>query len=182
MRTEDLVITVAGPHGSGRTTQAKIIAQEYGLRYISAGTLFRERAQELGISLEEMSKRALERCDFDNYLDERSKIESRKGGVVIDATLSAWMAEKPDIKIYLICPLEERVKRISSRENRIPLEVERETLYREENERRRFRDYYGLDVGNLAIYDLVVNTGLFDALGTSRILKAFIGEYLNKGE
>jgi len=39
-----LVITVAGRHGSGRTTQAKLLAEAFGLRYVSAGTIFRPRA------------------------------------------------------------------------------------------------------------------------------------------
>ena len=100
---KELVITVAGHHGSGRSTNAKFLAEMLGLKYISTGILFRERADELGISLEEMNLQASERPDFDNWLDERTKSESRKRGVVIDASLSAWMAEDPDIRIYVTC-------------------------------------------------------------------------------
>jgi cytidylate kinase len=182
MRTRDLVITVAGLHGSGRTTQAKLIAKEFGLRYISAGILFRKRAEELGLSLEEMTLKASESREFDNYLDKISKEESRRGGVVIDATLSAWMAENPDVKIHLTCPFEERVNRIASREGRDPVDVEKETRYREKKEHERFMEYYGIDLDDLSVYDIVVNTRILDEHGTSRILKAFIREYLNKGE
>jgi cytidylate kinase len=175
----DLVITVAGPHGSGRSTQARIIAQSYDLRYVSAGMVFRERAQELGLSLEEMSRKAAEDRDFDNYLDARTKEESRRGGVVIDATLSGWMAEDTDLRIYLSCPLEERIRRIAEREGRDVEEVDRETRFREENEFRRFRECYGVDLEDLSVYDLVVNTGLFDADGVARILKNVVDEYLS---
>lgn len=178
MSGRDLVITVAGPHGSGRSTQARYIAETYGLRYVSAGMLFRERAEDLGISLEEMTRRVAEERSFDNYLDERTKEESRRGGVVIDATLSGWMAEDPDLRIHLSCPLEERVRRIAERESRDLAEVERETRFREENELRRFRAIYGVDLEDLNVYDLVVNTGLFDESGVSRILKKVIDEYL----
>jgi cytidylate kinase len=175
----DLVITVAGPHGSGRSTQARILAESYDLRYVSAGMVFRERAQELGLSLEEMSRKAAEDRDFDNYLDARTKEESRRGGVVIDATLSGWMAEDTDLRIYLSCPLEERVRRISEREGRDVEEVDRETRFREENELRRFSECYGVDLEDLSVYDLVVNTGLFDADGVARILKNVVDEYLS---
>lgn len=178
MNGRDLVITIAGPHGSGRSTQARFIADTYDLRYVSAGTLFRERAEELGLSLEEMSRRVAMEQDFDNYLDSRTKEESRRGGVVIDATLSGWMAEKPDLRIHLRCPLEERVRRIAEREGRALEEVERETRFREENELRRFRELYGVDLEDLSVYDLVVNTGFFEADGVSRILKKVIDEYL----
>ena len=179
MSGRDLVITVAGPHGSGRSTQARFIADAYDLRYVSAGMVFRERAEELGLSLEEMSRKATMDQGFDNYLDARTKEESRRGGVVIDATLSGWMAEDPDLRIHLSCPLEERVRRIAEREGRDLEEVDRETRFREENELRRFRDLYGVDLEDLSIYDLVVNTGLFDADSVARILKNVIDEYLN---
>ncbi|MCK4318633.1 cytidylate kinase family protein [Candidatus Bathyarchaeota archaeon] len=179
MSGRDLVITVAGPHGSGRSTQARFIAESFDLRYISAGMIFRERAEELGLSLEEMSRKAAVDRDFDNYLDARTKEESRRGGVVIDATLSGWMAEDPDLRIYLSCPLEERVRRIAEREDRALEEVDRETCFREENELRRFRECYGMDLKDLSVYDLVVNTGLFDAAGVARIFKNFIDEYLS---
>ena len=178
MSGRDLVIAVAGPHGSGRSTQARLLAESLGLRYVSAGTVFRERAEELGLSLEEMSLRASVDRDFDNYLDARTKEESRLGGVVIDATLSGWMAEGPDLRIYLSCPLEERVRRIAEREGRDLAEVDRETRFREENELRRFRETYGVDLEDLSVYDLVVNTGLFDAGGVARILKNVVDEYL----
>ena len=173
-----LVVAVAGPHGSGRSTQARLIAERYGLRYVSAGTLFRERAAELGLSLEEMSKRASEDPDLDGYLDSRTREESRRGGVVIDATLSGWMAEGANLRLYLACPLGERVHRIAEREGRVLAEVEAETRFREDCERRRFREYYGVDVDDLSVYDLVVNTALFDAEATARILKNVIDEYL----
>jgi len=133
---------------------------------------------ELGLSLEDMTRRAAMDQGFDNYLDARTKEESRRGGVVIDATLSGWMAEDPDLRIHLSCPLEERVRRIAEREGRELAEVDRETRFREENELRRFREMYGVDLKDLSVYDLVVNTGLFDAGGVARILKNFIDEYL----
>jgi cytidylate kinase len=173
-----LVITVAGYHGSGRSSQAKKIAENFGLRYISAGILFRERADELGVSLEEMNRIASNDSEFDNWLDERTKFESRKGGVVIDANLSAWMAEGPDIRIFLTCPFEERVRRIMNREGLSMEEVETETKVREEFERRRYLDYYGVDMFDLSVYDLIIDTGLFSLDAIARILKNVIDEYL----
>lgn len=180
MNKRKLVITVAGPHGSGRTTQATRLAERFGLRYVSTGTLFRERASQLGVSLEEMTRIAMGDDSFDRYLDDRAKQETRKGGVVLDATLSGWVAEKPDIRVYLTAPLDVRVRRIADREGRGVEEVEKETRLREGAEAERFRRYYGFDVSDLTIYDVVLNTALADADGVANILKNVVEAYMGE--
>ena len=171
---KDLVITVSGPHGSGRSSQARYLSQEFGLRYISTGMLFREMAEKRGLSMEKMSKMAEENCDFDNYLDERAKEESRRGGVVIDATLAAWVATNPDLKIYLWATFDDRVQRIAEREGRLIEEVIRETRARESSEKDRFQQYYKIDIDELSVYDVVLNTSLFSLDATSQILKKIV--------
>ncbi|MFA5870086.1 MAG: nucleoside monophosphate kinase [Candidatus Bathyarchaeia archaeon] len=180
MSKRKLVITVAGPHGSGRTTQATRLAERFGLRYVSTGTLFRERAAQLGVSLEQMTRIAAGDDSFDRLLDDRAKQETRKGGMVLDATLSGWVAEKPDIRIYLTAPLDVRVRRIAEREGRGVDEVEKETRIREEAEVERFRRYYGFDVSDLSIYDVVLNTALADAEGVANILKNVVEAYMGE--
>lgn len=180
MSKRSLVITVAGPHGSGRSTQATRLAETFGLRYVSTGTLFRERVAQLGVSLEEMTRIAADDDSFDRFLDDRAKEETRRGGVVLDATLSGWVAVDPDLRIYLTAPLGVRVRRIAEREGRSAEEVERETRLREEAELERFRRYYEYDVGDLSIYDLVLNTELFDADGVAHILKNVVEAYMGE--
>ncbi len=175
---KELVITLAGYHGSGRTTNAKRLAESLGLRYISTGMLFRERAEELGVSLEEMNRIASNDKGFDNWLDNRTKEESRKRGIVIDATLSAWMAENPDLRIFVTCPFKVRVRRIADREGREYDEVEQETRTREELEQRRYHDYYDVDISDLTIYDVILNTGIFSIEASARILKSLVEEYV----
>lgn len=176
---DELVITVAGNHGAGRSTHGQRLAETFGLRYISTGMLFRERATELGVSLEEMNRLASEDPDFDNWLDNRTKEESRKHGVVIDANLSAWMAEDPDIRVYVTCPFDVRVARIAERESRDVSDVERETRMREESEKIRYGEYYGVDVCDLSVYDVIINTSLFSVEGTANILKCIVDQYLS---
>lgn len=174
-----LVIAISGLHGSGRSTHAKKLAEELNLRYFSTGAVFRNRAKELGISLEEMNHLASENEEFDNYLDNKAKEESLKGNVVIDATLSAWMAEKPDLKIFLTAPFHERVKRIAEREKISFKEAEKETKIREELERSRYLQFYGVDINDLTKYDIIINTSSFKVDITANILKNVVSTYMN---
>ncbi len=176
-RGRALVIAVSGLHGSGRSTHAKRLADAFGLRYVSSGTIFRQMAEERGLTLEEMSRLTESEPELDKLIDERAREESRKGGVVVDATLSGWMCVEPDLRIFLTTSFEARVRRIAEREGVSPEDARRETEARAESERDRFRVYYGIDIDDLSIYDVVLNTDLFDPDGTARILKRVVEEY-----
>ncbi|UCH57423.1 MAG: cytidylate kinase family protein [Candidatus Bathyarchaeota archaeon] len=176
-----LVITVSGLHGSGRSTHALKLAEAFGLRYVSSGTIFRQMAEERELSLEELSKLTDEDPELDKVIDERAREESAKGEVVIDATLSGWMAKDPDIRIFLTTPFESRIRRIADREGISYEEAKRETVVREESESERFLKFYDVDIKDLSIYDVVLNTDLFKPKGTARILKRVVEEYCSAG-
>ncbi|MBQ03924.1 cytidylate kinase [Candidatus Bathyarchaeota archaeon] len=179
-KVEELVITVSGYHGSGRSTQATRLAEAFGLRYVSSGTIFRQIAKERGIGLEDMSRFTEEDPEIDRMIDQRAKDESKKLGVVIDATLAGWMAEDPDIRIFLLVSFNERIKRIANRENISYVEAEKETVAREKSEKKRFRAYYKVNLEDLSIYDIIINTELFDIDAIARILKSVVEEYCLK--
>ena len=42
-----------------------------------------------------------------------------------------------------------------------------ETRIREESEARRYKKYYNIDINDLSVYDLVVDTGKFDEAGNA---------------
>ena len=170
------VITVSGFHGVGKSVLAKHIAKELGLRYISAGQIFRQEALRRGFSVEEFSVVASMNPEIDKAIDMRMLEEAKKGDVVIDALLAGWFVrEYADLKIWLHAPLEVRVRRIVEREGRGYEEVLRETIIRESLERERFFRYYGINIDDLRIYDIVLNT---EGLSLEDLLE--IGLYLVK--
>ncbi|MEM3654149.1 MAG: nucleoside monophosphate kinase, partial [Candidatus Bathyarchaeia archaeon] len=113
-----IVITISGPHGTGKTTYAKRIAEAFNLKHVSAGELFRKIAQEKNISVEKLSEIAIKSQEIDNLIDERTKKEAEIGNVVIDGQLAGWMALKnADLKIFLTAPKEKRFERIAKRDS-----------------------------------------------------------------
>ena len=154
------VVTISGPHGTGKSTYAKALADALHLRYICAGEIFRELAKEQNQSLQEFSRRAAEDPEIDRILDERTKAEARKGSVVIDAQLGAWMAKGlVDVSVIITAPDEVRFERIAEREGTTVEEARKETEYRESVQLKRYMQYYGVNVSDLSIYDLKIDTG-----------------------
>jgi cytidylate kinase len=175
------VIAIGGPHGTGKSTYAKAIASEFGLRLSSAGKLFREIAEGRGLSLEEMSEIAKRDPSIDEEIDGLTKREVERGSVVVEGQLVAWMAgDGADMKIYLFAPDELRFKRIAERDR---LDIERakeQTRIREAAQKERYFRLYGIDAGDLSVYDLLVDTSLLPLEETARFLtkavEAFVGQ------
>jgi len=152
-------VAVSGPPGSGKTTYARMLAEELGLEYHSAGSIFRAIAREKGLSLEELNRIAAEDPSIDLEIDRRTIELGCRGNVVVEGHLVAWVLRSTaDVKIYVTAPLRVRVERIAGREGRSLEEVYRETLVREYMHRQRFLELYGIDISNLSIFDLVLDT------------------------
>jgi cytidylate kinase len=175
----EVVITFSGQHGTGKSTYARQIATRLGLKYISAGSLFREMASEKGLSLTAFSRMCERDEGIDRMIDRRS-IDSMKGGnVLIDSKLAGHFArEFHAFKVCLTAPLEVRLERIAKRDGKPVDEVREETLERESSERSRFKKYYDFNVDDLFIYDLVLNTALMSLRSNLSILECASRSYI----
>lgn len=158
--TGDL-ITVSGPHGTGKSTYAKALAKALGLRYVCAGELFRQLARENAMSIETFSKYAATHITVDRLIDDRTRTEANKGNAVIDAQLGAWiLRDLASVRLFLVAADEIRFKRIARREHTSFEIAKRETLLREQIQRERYMKYYAIDITDQTIYNLKIDTGL----------------------
>ena len=82
--TVNLVIAISGLHGCGKSTFAKLLAEEFNLRYFSTGYGFRQLSKERGMSLEEFTTYAENNPSIDEELDRLAKEEAKKGKIVIE--------------------------------------------------------------------------------------------------
>jgi len=156
-----IIITISGPHGTGKSTYARALAKALGLRHVCAGELFRELAHEKTMTLEAFSKYAANNPEVDKLIDERTREEATTGDVVIDAQLGAWILKNDaDVKLLLVASDEIRFQRIAGRDHVSFETAKRETLAREQIQRDRYKKYYGIDVTDHTIYDLKIDTGL----------------------
>ena len=108
-----VVITISGPHGSGKSTIAKEIAKALNLKYVSSGQTFRRLAKEYSCDLEEFSRKCEQDHLIDRKIDQITLDEAKKGDVVLEGQLASWMAKDfTNFSIYVTASLDTRVERI----------------------------------------------------------------------
>ncbi len=178
-----LTITVSGPHGTGKSTYAKALAETFRLRYVSAGELFRGLAKQKSLTLEAFSQIAAEDPTIDRAIDEMTKAEAEKGAVVIDAQLSAWMVkELADVKLLIVAVDDVRFRRIAERDGITIEQARKQTLARELIQKHRYERYYGIDVSDLSIYDLKIDAGLYSLEKAKSVVIDSVRRFMERGE
>ena len=158
-----LVIAVSGLPGSGKTSLARKLAEKLGLRYLSLGEIFRKLARERKLSLEELSRIAEEDASIDKAIDDKAVEEASKGCIVVDGHISAWTLENTaHLKVLVTAPVEVRAERIARRDGKSFEEALTEIRVREESESRRFMKFYGINIFDSSVFDLVINSERFN--------------------
>jgi CMP/dCMP kinase len=165
-----MIIAVGGPPGSGKTTAAERFAQAHAYHIVSAGLKFRAAAKAREMSLEAFSRAAEADHEIDRSLDRQVLEEVLRydaGGrdVIVDGRIQAQLLTArriPCMKVLLDAPLAVRVQRIAAREGKPSSVVEREILEREASERSRYKAIYGIDLDDVSVFDVVVDSSTAD--------------------
>ncbi len=155
-------ITISGPPGSGKTTVCKLLAERLGYRYIISGNVFREMASRLHLSLTEFGKLAEVDPKYDRMIDDSMvTMAAEDDDVVLEGRLAGHNLARLDMiafKVYLDADPKVRATRILEREQGDLKTVMMEMLEREECETARYSQWYGIDINDKSVYDLIVDT------------------------
>ena len=152
-------ITISGLPGSGTTAVAKLLSEELTIEVISAGEMFRRLAADKCLHLEQFSRLAEAKADFDRWIDAKQEEEAMKReDVIVEGRLSGFIIRDADLKIWLKAPEEIRARRIAAREH-ITYEAALSGMrVRERSEHTRYMRYYGIDLNDLTTYDLIIDS------------------------
>lgn len=162
------IITITGTVGSGKSSTADLVAKKLGFRRFSAGDFFRKIGLKLGISLNEVSKRAESDPIIDWMTDEEVKKVGEMSRVVIDSRLAFHFIPEA-LKVYLDLPpeiaktriannLKENPLRQKSENSSDPEEIYKKIISRRESERKRYQELYGIDHTDKKNFDLIIDT------------------------
>ena len=156
-------ITMTGNLGSGKTSVCKEL-KEMGYEIISAGGLFRQLAEERGMTVVEFNKLAETDKSIDKLIDDRSTRLGRElSDAVFDSRL-AWHFVEESFKVFLMTDVMESAKRVyndteRSAESYASVTEAAEALTKRTNlEKERFKALYDVDYYNKNNYDLIIES------------------------
>ncbi|MCW1296833.1 MAG: cytidylate kinase family protein [Candidatus Parvarchaeota archaeon] len=178
LKKEGITITISGLSGSGKSTVAKEIAKATGLKYFSGGAIFRREAKTRGIKLVELCK--IREKELDLLVDKKILELAQRGNVVIDSRLAGLVAgDFADIRIFVLCSLEKRARRVARRDKKKYEETLRLIKERDEADLKMYKKIYKVNMLDLNYYNFVIDNTLIN-LSDLKKLSRFIGKALLK--
>jgi len=171
-----MIITISGPPGSGKTTVGMMLAEKMGRKFISTGMIFRQMAEEQGVTLAHFGEMAKADHSIDKELDQRV-LEYALDNIVLEGRLAGHMMHLNGFnafKVWIDAHPKVRAERIARRERKNPDNVFEENRIREECEYQRYMQIYGIDTRNLGVYDMVIQS---DAVTPGEIVNDILDRF-----
>ena len=152
-----LTVTVSGLSGSGKTTVSRYLAKMLNLRYFSPGMIIREEAKKNNMKLADFTRKNHDSLQM--MVDKKVLELASSGGYILDGRVTGWVAgDYADIRLFITAPPGERYMRISGREKISLDDAKSVTLRRDNNDARTYKNLYNIDLFDISIYTLIVDT------------------------
>jgi cytidylate kinase len=155
-----MIICVSGLAGSGKNTVGEIVAKKLNLDEVKLS--FKDEAKRENVDLMTVQKEATKNESYDRELDREIVKRARKGNCVVMTWLGPWIVKNADLRVWLNVGEKERAKRVARRDRMSLKKALEHIRRRDENNRRRYRRYYGIDIMDHSIFDLEINSDVFN--------------------
>jgi cytidylate kinase len=169
---KSLRIAISSHSGCGNTTATNTVGKILGLTVVNY--TFRDLAVDLGVPFEEIQEKSVDTRFYDYLTDLKLIRASLDPWVVVGSRLAGWLVDA-DLRVWLQAPLEARAKRIHQRESDKNVSYESvlyHTLKRDEQNRRRYLQIYGIDINDRNDFDIIINTEKLTAEQVSSLIIA----------
>lgn len=167
--TADMIVTISGYPGSGKSTVGKLLAKKLGYRYFSIGGMRRAMARERGLTLQEFNVLGERHAFTDHQVDRwQEKLGRTHDNMVVEGRTSFHFIPH-SVKIMFTVDLRQAARRIfrdRAHVRRFEASHRYETIddlvhglrQRMASDSRRYKKYYRLNIYERRHYDLVINT------------------------
>lgn len=180
------IITLSGAPASGKTTVGKLLGETLQIPFVSAGQTMRHFARDRGVSVLEFGKIARKNIAYDQQVDDGLRsLASDNQPVIVDSRMG-WHFIPESLSCLFVVDPWVAAERAEARAGQTSEEYADEasafagTVQRNNRDRLRFQQLYGVDIGRLRNYDLVIDTTRADPLEAARIIRdACRGERAN---
>ncbi len=169
-----LIITISGDPGSGKSTIAKELTNKLKAKRIYVGEIRRKLAKKKGMTLEQLNQYALTHpetdIDVDNEVAAKARELAKKYPIIVEGRTQFHFIPE-SFKIYIKVEPNEGAKRIwhelQSKQAKLArnegdinsfAQLKKSIKERIENDKKRYKKYYGIDHTKKSNYDLVLDT------------------------
>lgn len=182
-------VIISGPQAIGKTTIAKGLAKEFGMKYLSGGDILKELASEQGFQtkgddwwdkpdgMKFLSQRQKDPT-FDKKVDQKLKDLFMQGDLVITSYTLPWLVYD-GIKLWLAGSQHNSADRMKSRDKLTEKDALEIVQKRYDENKILYKKLYNFDFGeDLSVFDKIINTDGLDAQQVLDTAKKIVRELL----
>ena len=169
-------IIMCGMPAVGKTTVAKIVAEELGQKVVGGGDILKEIAAEHGFRAVgddwwdtpegSLFLKKREGSNFDREVDDRLLKRVEEGDVVITSYTLPWLSKR-GVKVWLSGTPLSRAERMATRDGTTPAVCAPVITRRDEENYNLYKKLYGIEFGkDLSPFQLVIGT---DGISASKV-------------
>ena len=175
-------VTISGHPGSGTSTLVSGLSQSLNWKKLNGGQVFRDMAEEQGLTLEEFSQKCKEDDSVDQALDKLlvDTMISQNSPEIVESRLSGWWAYKNNLqcpRIWVEVSEQVRAERVLNREGGSMDEKLNLIRERMDSDASRYMQFYGLDINSHVPYTYVIDSDEKDAEEVLRDVLKHLEEY-----
>ena len=154
-------VTISGHPGSGTSTLVEGLSKQFSWASINGGQIFRNEAENRGMTLAEFGELCSNDESVDLTLDEKLRAHiSDNSTNIIESRLAGWWAYKLGtncVRIWLNVSEQERARRVTLREETTILEAINANRARLLVDNERYQKMYGLIPDDPTPYTHIIN-------------------------
>ncbi len=161
-----MIICISGFTGSGKTSLAKRLSEDLGIRNVTNS--YKNYSEDNYKGLIEMQKTV--KPGFERSFDREIIREAEKQDCVVPTWLGPWMIKNATLRVFLYAGLKTRSKR-KAKELKISVkDAEKYVKTKDTQNIKRYKKVYGIDITDTSIFDICINTELFTVDQTAEII------------